>query len=60
MERSARVSWGSSAWDRVAGGNAAVFFFAWLIVTLAFCGLQIFAGLLSFLVFRKPIVVPAA
>jgi hypothetical protein len=31
MERSARVSWGSSAWDRVAGGNAAAFFFAWLI-----------------------------
>src|SRR5262245_52656882 len=31
MERSARAAWVSSAWDRVAGGNAAAFFFAWLI-----------------------------
>jgi len=31
MERSARSVWASGVWDRLAGGNALAFFFAWFI-----------------------------
>ena len=31
MERSASTAWASRAWEKVAGGNAAAFFLAWLI-----------------------------
>src|SRR6187401_2738276 len=30
-EQSARTAWARRTWERVAGGNAAAFFFAWLI-----------------------------